>query len=177
MKDRRPEPPSASGDRPGTGIGSAEPLERPAGRQPLRDTLAGMFMIVQGLILLVVGFIFYATPGSVCHGAGRLRSCGRSEEGALVALIGAITLGGLLLIAVAGALLAQARWARPVGLVLDGLLTVGALVALALSFLQATPADRSTYAALWVMGAVFVVVLFAPFALLWPVRSGPSPRR
>lgn len=133
-------------------------------------------MIVQGLILLVVALVLVATPHStVCRAAdGRLERCAHSGDGAV---IGAVVLGGLLLLAVAAALLAQARWARPVGLVLDGLLAVGALAALALSFVQATPADHSTYAALWVVGAVFVVVLFAPCALLWRVRPGPPPRR
>jgi len=133
-------------------------------------------MIVQGLILLLVALIIYVSQrATLCRAAnGQRKLCPQSEE---VALIGAATLGGLLLLAVAGALLAQARWGRPVGLVLDGLLAVGALTALVLSFFQATPADRSTYSALWVMGAVFAVLLFAPCALLWPVRHRRPLRR
>jgi hypothetical protein len=123
-----------------------------------------------------VALILVATPHSTrCRASdGRLERCTQSGDGAV---IGAVVLGGLLLLVVAGALLAQARWARPVGRVLDGLLAVGALAALVLSFVQATPADQSTYAALWVMGAVFVVWLFAPCALLWSVRPVPPPRR
>lgn len=176
MSEGRPAPPRVSGEPPGAGIESAEPLRPPADRQPLRETLAGVFMIVQGLILLVVALILVATPHSTrCRASdGRLERCTQSGDGAV---IGAVVLGGLLLLVVAGALLAQARWARPVGRVLDGLLAVGALAALVLSFVQATPADQSTYAALWVMGAVFVVWLFAPCALLWSVRPVPPPRR
>jgi hypothetical protein len=169
-----------SGDPPGTGIASADdPLEPPTGRQPLREILAGVLLIVQGLVLLVVALIMAVTPHSaVCHAAnGRVETCADSEVVPLGVLIGAATLGGLVLLAVAGALLAQSRWARPVGLMLDGVLAAGALAALLLSFVQATPADRTTYAALWVMGAVFVVVLFTPCALLWSVRPGPSRRR
>jgi hypothetical protein len=138
-----------------------------------------VFLIVQGLVLLIAALILAVTPHSmVCHAAnGRVETCADSEVVSRGVLIGGATLGGLVLIGVAGALLADSRWARPVGLVLDGVLAGGALAAITLSFLQATPADRTTYAALWVMGAVFVIVLFVPCALLWPVRQVPPSQR
>jgi hypothetical protein len=129
-----------------------------------REALAGTVMVLQALALLVGALAVVAIPHSVCHttSAGIRRCGGTSGSGAAAALAGA----AVIVLVVAVALIAQAHWARGIGLVVSAVLAGGGLVALGVSFLNASADDRSTYGALWIIGLVVVAIFAAPVPLL-----------
>jgi hypothetical protein len=126
-----------------------------------RDAVAGGLMVIQGLVLFVLALLSVAVPHSCVRGCG----------GGIAAVTVAAVVTGLVVIAGSGALLSGARRARPLVFALDAVLATGAAVALAVTFAQASPDDRSTYASLWVMAGLLVLLAAAPTALMWPPRA------
>ena len=138
-------------------------------RRGRRQTLAGAIMLLQCLVLLVGALVLLATPHSVCHaGAGAVRTCGQSGGTDVLWVLA----GALVVLVAAVALFADWRWASRAGLALSVLLATAGLAALAVTFADASHADRSTYGALWIIGLVLVGVFAAPVALLWTRASG-----
>lgn len=130
-------------------------------------------MLLQGLILLVGALAIVAIPHSVCHvAASGVRRCGQSGETDVLAVVG----GALVVLVVAVALLARWRWASPAGLALSVLLATAGVAVVAVTFANASPADRSTYGALWIIGLALVGVFAAPVPLLWPRAFGDRAR-
>lgn len=128
-------------------------------------------MLGQAGILFVLAAVLLITPHSVCHrtSAGLQHCGGGSDAGAVLAL----GVGAVVVIVIAVALLAQAAWARPPALVSSALLALSALTAIAVTYVRASAADRSTYAVLWVIGLIIALLLSAPVGLLWRKRDHP----
>jgi hypothetical protein len=125
------------------------------------DAVAGGLMIIQGIVLLLLALLSLAIPHSCARGCG----------GGIDAVAIAAFVTGLAVLAVSGALLRGVRWARPVAFALDALLATGAAIAFAVTFAGASADDRSTYATLWAMGGVLVLLAAAPGVLMWPPRA------
>jgi hypothetical protein len=135
------------------------------GSQTRREVVAGVVILGQALILGVVALVVVATPHSVCHtAASGARTCGGASDAGQAASIAGV---GLLALAVAVALLAHARWASRAGFALSTLLTATGVAIVGFTYANASASDRSTYAALWILGMVGVAIMAIPIPLLW----------
>jgi hypothetical protein len=135
-----------------------------------RESVAGVVILGQALILGVAALVIVATPHSVCHtAASGARTCGGASDAGQAAGVAAVA---LLACAVAIALLAHARWAPRAGFGLSTLLTAAGLAILGFTYANASASDRSTYGWLWIAGMIGVAILAIPIALLWGAIPG-----